>query len=286
MEEKNTLTHAVALDNTLQLRYAGSLLRRYVKDFSAEDVVRLCKSNQRLLRPAFYLKRYIRTLRCNGNQLGVYNYSFLLKELKEYAPDFDRLDVEETNREWFVGFKSYLDGKDGLKEKEKEKNDCIRLFWKIYAETCRTSRARVLYSADGRDIPTDCQGDNLDCSLSDAELCLSAKESGNINRRNVCQLLLVKRQTGMNLSDLLELKEEDLFDEGIWYRKSKDNRLTFVSLPANTVALLRKNLSEMEGNGKLFVSPYDDMEDEHMRLDLAGKWYIHLLKGMSCGMDN
>ena len=257
------------VEDVLELKYANSLLREYMLDFSATDIVRLYKNNKMLLCPLVNLRKLIRRSRRANKPREAHSYSSLLRKLRSYCPEVISMDVKMMDAGWFAGFKNYL--LDGGCSPE-ETALYMELLWRVYSETCRLSGAKELFSPEG-----DCGDDFSENAFSrfvhagDIErlLALRIKDEGVASARNL--LLLKHYAPEVAFADLLELKQEDVHEDGIWYRRRSDNRLCFVALSCGAVVLIRKR---MGGGGNLLLhSPFEDMEDWRKRLELKLEYY-------------
>ncbi|MBP1613757.1 MAG: hypothetical protein H6Q13_1205 [Bacteroidetes bacterium] len=262
------------IEDVLELQYAISLLKELVLDFGVMDIVRLYKHNLTLLMPVVHLRKLIRNVRRINKKSEAQSYSALLKKLLGYSPRVVLMDVRMIDTDWFLGFRAYLQNTGCSAE---EISDFLDLLWQVYVDTCRLSGAKVLCSLENgfeRVSP----GADFNCRLTETELewLLKAriKDEHLLAARN---LLLLKHWAGeIAFVDLLDLKMEDVHGDGIWYRRRRDNKLCFVSLPFNVVRVIRKKMCR--GDNLLFRFPFEEMKDERKRLDLKSELYAKQLE--------
>ncbi len=257
------------LEDALELKYAISLLREHMLDFSVTDIVRLYKNNKMLLRPLVYLKKLIRCARRSNKKREAQSYSSLLRKLRGYCPEVVSMDVKMMDADWFEGFKTYLQA-SGCSVKET--SGYMDLLWKVYSETCRVSGAKELFSPEGasvQDFPEKAFTHLVNGGDIERLLALRIREEGLSSARNL--LLLKHYAPEIAFTDLLELKLEDVHEDGIWYRRRPDNRLCFVPLSCGAIVLIRERMGG--GHNWLFRFPFEDMDDWRKRLDLKLKYY-------------
>lgn len=262
------------IEDVLELQYAISLLKEHVIDFGVMDIVHLYKHNKALLMPVVHLRKLIRHVRRINKKIEAQSYSALLKKLLGYSPGVVFMDVRMIDTDWFLGFRAYLQDTGCSAE---ETSDYLDLLWQVYVETCRLSGAKVLCSLEG-DSKRGFPGTDFNCRLTETELerLLEARiEEEHLSAAR--NLLLLKHWADeIAFVDLLDLKMEDVHGDGIWYRRRRDNKLCFVSLPFNVVCVIRKKMCR--GDNLLFRFPFEEMKDERRRLELKSELYTEQLE--------
>ncbi len=262
------------IEEILQLQYAISLLREYVLDFSVTDIVNLYKKNKTLLMPLVYLKNLIRRARRANKKVEAQSYSSLLSRLRGYCPEGVAMDVTGMDADWFEGFKTYLQDAGCSPEAT---SGYLELLRKVYTGTCRISGAKELFPSGGGagpDFPEKAFAHFTSQADIERLLALKLKDEGLSAARNL--LLLKHYAPGIAFADLMELKLEDVHEDGIWYRRRPDNRLCFVALSCGALVMIRERMDS--AYNLLFRSPFEDMNDGRKRLDLKLEYYKEQLE--------
>jgi len=243
-------------------------------DFGVMDIVHLYKNNKTLLMPLAYLRKLIRRARRANRRVEAQSYSFLLRKLRNYSPEVLSMDVTMMDTDWFEGFRAYLEDA-GCSAEETSGN--LELLWKVYADTCRVSGAKELFSPEGvsgPDFPEKAFAHFTNGGDIERLLALRIGDEGLSAARNL--LLLKHYAPEIAFTDLIELKLEDMHEEGIWYRRRLDNRLCFVALSCGAIVTIRERMDS--GYNLLFRSPFEDMNDGRKRLDLKLEYYKEQLE--------
>jgi len=270
------------LQNDISLiQYSISVLNSLVNNYRLTDILKLYYLHKEALMFVKHFRQIILKLPV-GAEARL--HSSLLKRIMDFTGGDAFMDVATLNIAWGQNFRRFL-------AEQKVSDTKIEIYWglfeKVYVEVCRNCGVNPIAIMSLIDYNSLLNNDGKR-SLSTQNLSFLSETDFGRGKEELTaagNLLCFSHWTAdVDLIDVINMKSENIYKDGIWYRRMRDNRLCHAQIGTEMEMLIKK--IDATGRKYLFESPFDDMENECKRLYFKFKWYKKQLKKIMIILNN
>ncbi|WP_321480777.1 phage integrase SAM-like domain-containing protein [uncultured Bacteroides sp.] len=261
------------LDEIIAIQYAITFLNSYVTDFTVADILKLYRLNQKPFLFIPYLKGIIQEYKKEGRKAKARLCSSLLQQTIAFHHSKRPLYFIQMDKKWLEAFRKYL-------LKLEISTQMIDSYWLILQEIYANASseglcAKFINPFKENAFPTLSE---LKCefTISDIDNLFGLDLSENPELAMARDICLFKHfADDMTFMDMIFIKRDDVYQDNIWFRRNKDNRLCLV----DNNETLKRIIDKFTFTGVyLFPLPFERKQEYGNYFFKELRWYNGELK--------